>query len=532
MSLADTFRNSVRHARDFLRKKDANVAMIFAISIIPVVIAAGAGLDLARSMIVKSALSEALDASALAAASTPGATQAQMQTAAQNYFNANYKVDSTFGAPTALTVSKNGQSVTVSTSVPMPTTLMNVAGISTVNVASSSTVVWGQTKLWVSLVLDNTGSMCQSDANPNAGSPCPNPSSDTKIASLQTATHSLLTMLQNSAVNAGDVQVAIAPFVKDVNVGTGNVGASWIDWTDWDAANGTCSVSNKHSQASCQAVTGTWTPGSCNISGINTQSTCTTTHGTWNNNRCNISGYNTRTTCQNAVGTWTAGSCNFSGYTTQSTCQAATAVWTPSAHSNWNGCVMDRGTDAGPDTTNNWDVMKTSPDGTTASKFPAEQYSNCPQSLASLSFDWTSLGSKVDAMVAGGSTNQTIGLVWGWHALSTGDPLNASSVPANTSRYIIILSDGLNTQDRWYGNGSTQSTSVDNRMSAVCTNAKADGIVIYAVFVDIGGTQGNSTVLQNCATDSTKYYDLTSASQIQNALNAIGEQITNLRVAQ
>jgi hypothetical protein len=193
---------------------------------------------------------------------------------------------------------------------------------------------------------------------------------------------------------------------------------------------------------------------------------------------------------------------------------------------------MDRGTDAGPDTTNNWDVMKTSPDGTTASKFPAEQYSNCPQSLASLSFDWTSLGSKVDAMVAGGSTNQTIGLVWGWHALSTGDPLNASSVPANTSRYIIILSDGLNTQDRWYGNGSTQSTSVDNRMSAVCTNAKADGIVIYAVFVDIGGTQGNSTVLQNCATDSTKYYDLTSASQIQNALNAIGEQITNLRVAQ
>jgi hypothetical protein len=39
-------------------------------------------------------------------------------------------------------------------------------------------------------------------------------------------------------------------------------------------------------------------------------------------------------------------------------------------------------------------------------------------------------------------------------------------------------------------------------------------------------------VLQNCATDSSKYYDLTSASQIQAAFASIGQQITNLRVSQ
>ena len=61
---------------------------------------------------------------------------------------------------------------------------------------------------------------------------------------------------------------------------------------------------------------------------------------------------------------------------------------------------------------------------------------------------------RVDAMVAGGSTNQTIGLVWGWHAMSQGNPMNPPALPSNTSRYIIILSDGLNTQDRWYGDGS------------------------------------------------------------------------------
>jgi hypothetical protein len=135
-------------------------------------------------------------------------------------------------------------------------------------------------------------------------------------------------------------------------------------------------------------------------------------------------------------------------------------------------------------------------------------------------------------MVANGSTNQPIGLAWGWHALTSGDPLNAGSPPPNTTRYIIILSDGLNTQDRWYGDGVHQSSSVDDRMTAVCTNAKADGIIVYAIFVDIGGTQGNSSVMQSCASDASKYYDLTSASQIGAAFTAIGQQITNLRVAQ
>lgn len=559
MSLGEKLRGALSRARRFLGNREANVAMMFAISLIPVTIAAGAGLDLTRAMIVKSNLTEALDAAALSVASTSGLTTAQMQTQAQNYFNANYKADSSYGTPVAVTVTSANQSVTVSTSVPMPTTLMGVAGIHTVNVTSSSTVVWGQTKLWVGLVLDNTGSMCQSDTNPNAGSPCPNPASNTKIASLQSATHTLLGILQNASANAGDVQVAIVPFVKDVNVGTANAGATWIDWTSWDATNGTCQVSGKSSQSSCTSTNGTWTwtAGTCTVPSKTSQYSCTSSHGTWtaaycSNSRytskstcqshsatwyvaaCDISGISSQSSCQNTYGTWTwtTGNCNLSGYTTQTSCQNATALWTPNSHTTWNGCVADRGNSSGPDTTNNYDVMDTAPTTDVASKFPAEQYSSCPQSLMSLSYDWTSLGAKVDAMVAGGSTNQPIGLVWGWHALTSADPLDAPSLPANTARYIIILSDGLNTQDRWYGNGSDQSTQVDGRMSAVCTNAKADGIVIYAIFVDIGGTQGNSTVMQNCASDSSKYWDLTSASQIGGVFTAIGEQITNLRVSQ
>jgi hypothetical protein len=51
------------------------------------------------------------------------------------------------------------------------------------------------------------------------------------MTELKKAAHTLLTTLQNAAQTPGDVKVSIIPFATDVNVGTGNVGASWIRWT-------------------------------------------------------------------------------------------------------------------------------------------------------------------------------------------------------------------------------------------------------------------------------------------------------------
>ena len=58
------------------------------------------------------------------------------------------------------------------------------------------------------------------------------------------------------------VYVSIIPFVKDVNVGPSNYNASWIDWSDWNANNGSCSKGNKQTQSSCLSQSGnpTWTP--------------------------------------------------------------------------------------------------------------------------------------------------------------------------------------------------------------------------------------------------------------------------------
>ena len=51
----------------------------------------------------------------------------------------------------------------------------------------------------------------------------------------------LLDQLKKAAQADGDVYVSIIPFSKDVNAGASNYGQTWIDWTDWEEVNGTCS---------------------------------------------------------------------------------------------------------------------------------------------------------------------------------------------------------------------------------------------------------------------------------------------------
>jgi hypothetical protein len=154
-----------------------------------------------------------------------------------------------------------------------------------------------------------------------------------------------------------------------------------------------------------------------------------------------------------------------------------------------------------------------------------------------LNYNWSAMTSLVNSMQPGGSTNQPIGIVWGWQTLVGGGPFTSPVMDPNYtySQVIILLSDGLNTEDRWYGNGSSTSTQVDSRMvdsngNGTCANIKAAGITIYTIQVDTSGDP-TSTLLQNCASDSSKFFMLTSANQIVSTFNQIGTNLSNLYVA-
>lgn len=215
------------------------------------------------------------------------------------------------------------------------------------------------------------------------------------------------------------------------------------------------------------------------------------------------------------------GSCNRRSYTTQSDCTSNKGRWTPSTHDTWNGCITDRD--------QNYDTTNAAPaSGTAASLFPAEQYGACPAPMMGLTYDWAALKNKIDSLQPNGNTNQAIGLQWGFQSL-TAAPF---TIPPKDPNYqyqnvIILLSDGLNTQDRWYADQS----SIDARQQITCTNVKAAGITVYTVQVNTNGDP-TSALLQSCASSSDKFSLLTSASQIVTTFNAIGTELTKLRVAQ
>ncbi|HEX9159913.1 MAG TPA: pilus assembly protein TadG-related protein [Rhizomicrobium sp.] len=540
-----SFRGAVARLMALAQCVRANASTIFAFSLVPLLVAIGGGVDLARSMVVRSSLANALDAAGLAVGATSGLTQQQMQTLAQQYFTANYTTSASFGVPNAVTVTTGTtgggsviNTVTVSSTVPMPTTLMRVIGVNTVNVSYSSKVTWGQTKLWVALVLDNTLSMCEPDTPPAC-------SATSKIGALKTAivgadgqsdSAGLLYTLKNASANAGDVQVALIPFTKNVRLPASISGqANVVDFTDFNSAPpASMPASNVSGGSSCPYNMNTvgYTCQSGPANGSATVSTvpsvCAINGTTYNGCICpsvvmGVSGSNYigpflhyYNGCYDSVA---VGGGNY------------THTWHANSTSTWDNCVMDR--------TQDYDVSNTPPSGT-ATEFPAENDWSCPPAaLTGLNYDWASLTSEVNAMQPNGTTDQPIGLVWGWQAMSQGAPFNPGPVPAYTSRIIILLSDGLNTQDRW-NTGTVlpppeylaEATGVDDRMTQVCNAVKADGVTIYTVYVDLNGTQGNSAVLQACASDPSKYFDLTSAGQIVSTLNEIGTQITQLRVAQ
>jgi Mg-chelatase subunit ChlD len=202
-------------------------------------------------------------------------------------------------------------------------------------------------------------------------------------------------------------------------------------------------------------------------------------------------------------------------------CKEKTGVWVVESKSNWNGCITDRDQD--------YDTKNTAPStATTATLFPAEQYDDCPAQMMGLSYDWTALNSKVDALYPAGNTNQGIGIAWAFQSL-TAAPF---TIPAKASGYtyqevIILLTDGLNTENRF----SSNQGDIDARESQTCTNAKAAKVTIYTIQVNTTGDPVQ-TVLKNCASSPDKFYSISTASALNTVFTAIGNQLTQLRISQ
>jgi Flp pilus assembly protein TadG len=522
-----------------------NVAITFAFASLPIIGFVGAAVDYSRANSVKAAMQTALDSTALMLAKEAATdTEDQLKTNATKYFNALFTRQEAKDVDVQVSYSTTGGSnVVIQATAALDAQFVRVLGYDTFHLRATSTAKWGITRLRVALVLDNTGSM----------------SDDGKMTALKTATKNLIDQLKGAATTDGDVYVSVIPFAKDVNLGNSNFAADWIYWgtapgdnntnnpglpiqdattsdnTSWNATRGTCSSGSWSTRSTCFANVGT-----CSVSGYTNQDACTSS------GICSNGGYSSESTCTSK------GTCSNPSYTKKSSCQShggtwtlntwtsyngiwtVTGTWKPRTHNttNWNGCVTDRGNWDDPDTTYNFDTNASPPDPVTprwSSLYAAEQYSSCPKAVKGLTYEWDNMKTLVDSMSPAGNTNQGIGLQVGWMSLVGGGPFTVPAMDPDfkNQQVIILMTDGLNTQNRWY----TSATDIDAREQITCDNVKADKIDLYTIQVNTGGDP-ISTLLQNCASDPKKFFHLTSADQITATFQEIGTNLTKLRVAQ
>jgi Flp pilus assembly protein TadG len=171
----------------------------------------------------------------------------------------------------------------------------------------------------------------------------------------------------------------------------------------------------------------------------------------------------------------------------------------------------------------------------------------CPVQLLPLTNAKQDILDKINDMIANGVTHINLGAVWGWRVLSPGEPYT-NGVAFDNEEYnkaIVIMTDGANFISSRTGDysgygplsaGSLGTTSrsaaeneLDRRLSVVCTNIKATGILVYTITFQV-----NSTSIQNlmrgCASDSSKYFNSPSGAELESAFRAIGAELSNLRI--
>jgi Putative Flp pilus-assembly TadE/G-like len=202
----------------------------------------------------------------------------------------------------------------------------------------------------------------------------------------------------------------------------------------------------------------------------------------------------------------------------------------------WAGYITDRGP--------SFDANDKRVDMTRPESFhPAvNRASDTLARLQPLTDNWIALRTAAASMRPSGCTNITIGARFGMAALSPSEPIGGG-VPfgtADVDKYMIVLTDGDNTQNRFV-NGCTSggnTADIDIKTKAMCDDIKAKssrrdarGVPVPDVKIfTIRVMEGNRALLTNCATNASMYKEVNNASEIDAVFKNILREITRLRL--
>lgn len=221
-----TLRGFTNHLRQLRDDRGGNIAILFALALVPMLGLIGMAMDYTRAVRVKASMHAAVDATALMMAREASKlTPEQLQAKATAYFTANFKnpegknlkVTPVMTTPApgrwTLTITATGKVDTMVMRWPSYVPGSGVTAPSQLDVGSTSTVNWGMKKLELALALDNTLSMASSN----------------KMTELKKAVKTLLTTLKAAEKVSGDIKISIIPFETQVRIGTAFKDKPWFD---------------------------------------------------------------------------------------------------------------------------------------------------------------------------------------------------------------------------------------------------------------------------------------------------------------
>lgn len=209
--------SSTAAIRAFGADTRGQLSVVLAVSALPALAIAGAGIDYTRQVGAQANLQAIADRAVLGAQQQSITTDAALKTYVQSQVHqANITVSSA-----TYTSSTTKMCTTLTQSI--PTAMMKLAGFNTMSAsatacsvnASSSTMTYE-----IAMALDNTGSMSVSDTT----------TGKSKIASEIAAAKAFVSQVFTAA-GTTNVKISVVPFTTAVNVGTSNATASWMDTT-------------------------------------------------------------------------------------------------------------------------------------------------------------------------------------------------------------------------------------------------------------------------------------------------------------
>lgn len=191
--------------------------------------------------------------------------------------------------------------------------------------------------------------------------------------------------------------------------------------------------------------------------------------------------------------------------------------------------------------------------------------SGCGSQIVPMTNDRLVAKATIDALRPSnyGGTMTNMGLVWAWRTVSQNWRGLWAGVPAdrpmdrnelNNFKAVIILTDGENTfltcsntfcrsYNTPYGYpddmrlGASDSAggvaALNNKVSQICTNMRAEGILLYAVMFDLpAGASSTKTLFQNCVGDPQRFFDAADSIELDAAFQTIAVDLTRLRLSE